>query len=463
MCAALRQVRVFKQDLQDFTVAYVPEADAVYLVDRAHSSRIPDSVRLDEGDVRWVERQPFSEKTPTDLDLLLTTACNLACKYCYSDAGEAAHTMSDGVACRAIEYVADNAKRLGQTGFSVLFHGEGEPTANWPTLTAGVKHAREYAARLGLTVHFSLATNGVFSDEKRNYLGRNLQNVTVSLDGPRWITDGQRRRRNGRSSFAAAFETARYFWERRRRINFGIRATLLPAHVRSLPQIVRFFGLHFPGSQLSVEPVEFVGRFADTPREPFEGLAFAYRRARCEATRYDLDFWYSAVRGPRATDYFCGVAGRSMVVGPTGLVSGCSRVSQWKHAGAGDFIYGAFKSSQSAPEIDHSAKRRVETYAARNMPDCANCIAYAWCRGDCRHIRYIGNGDVLSGVSSRCREIRTIVLGELLDTLKCQVTDQQLAEFYAKGAPFDNGANVSGAARSTHRSIVAGLSLPVLN
>jgi len=434
MRSQVKHCRIYVDGVDDIVVAYVPEINKVYVLDSSRRDQIPDSIAVDESQIVWEERPPSDETKPIDLVLLLTSACNLACQYCYSDAGEASHIMNASTASRAVAFVADTAKQIGKKGISILFHGEGEPTANWPVLTETVDFAKEYTASLGLSVRFSIATNGIYGDDKRGYLSQQLHNITLSLDGPRYINDAQRPRRGRSSSFNTAFESAQYFYSHRSRLNFGIRSTLLPQHIETLPEIVRFIGLHFPSSQLSVEPVEFVGRYSKHNRHSFEGFAFAYRRARREAKRHNLRFWYSAVRGPRKSDFFCGVAGRSMVVGPTGLISGCSRVSRENHTGARNFIYGKFELGRSAPSIDPTAKNRLETYSGTNMLDCQNCIAYTWCRGDCRHIRYMANGNVLNGVSPRCREIRTIVLGELMDSAHLSMADKYLQSYYTNEA-----------------------------
>jgi uncharacterized protein len=430
----MKSVRVYKQALDDFVLVYVPEAERVYSVDSMESALLPDQVELADEEMRWTEYDRPREMTPSDLVLLLTTACNLGCTYCYSNAGRADHVMSIDVAEKAISFIAESVRHAGGAGFSILFHGEGEPTANWPVLTKSVAFALKHASTLGLQVRFSIATNGAYGSEKRSYVSENIHNITVSMDGPRLIHERQRPRASGASSFDEVIASADYFYQQRHRLNFGLRATILSENISVLPEIVDFFGEKFPGADLSVEPVETLGRYATAPRQAFDGLAFAYREARKRARKHGLRFWYSAVRGPRKTDFFCGVGGRSMVVGPTGLISGCSRVSQWKHAGAQEFIYGQIEASKPNPVHFAHAKLKVESYSGRNMPDCQNCIAYTWCRGDCRHIRYMENHDVLNGVSSRCREIRTIVVGELLDAINDPNADASLKRFYLDAA-----------------------------
>ncbi|MGH8550389.1 MAG: hypothetical protein ACRERU_17680 [Methylococcales bacterium] len=84
---------------------------------------------------------------PTAVTLFLTTACNLRCTYCYASAGDTpTKFMNIAVARRGIDFVAANALKKGVPGFEVAYHGGGEFTVNWPTLTGSYAYAQEQAA-----------------------------------------------------------------------------------------------------------------------------------------------------------------------------------------------------------------------------------------------------------------------------------------------------------------------------
>ena len=74
--------------------------------------------------------------SPVRTTLLLTTRCNLACRYCYAAGRGPELVMSERIGRAALDYVADNCKQKGLKKLEVGFHGGGEPTMAWKELTA---------------------------------------------------------------------------------------------------------------------------------------------------------------------------------------------------------------------------------------------------------------------------------------------------------------------------------------
>ena len=88
---------------------------------------------------------------PTAVTLFLTTACNLRCTYCYASAGDTpTRVMPMEVAQRGIDFVIANALELGRPAIEIAYHGGGEPSVNWKTLTGSYDYAREQAGAVGL-------------------------------------------------------------------------------------------------------------------------------------------------------------------------------------------------------------------------------------------------------------------------------------------------------------------------
>jgi len=138
---------------------------------------------------------------PTSVTLFLTNRCNLRCTYCYAEAGEfEALEMAPEVYRAAIDLVVRNGQRAGRPA-GVGFHGGGEPTMAWRALTGAVEYARSAVGDKG--VSFAIATNGVMTQEKAEYVATNFSMVTLSFDGPPDVQDQQRPFCNGTSSFDA--------------------------------------------------------------------------------------------------------------------------------------------------------------------------------------------------------------------------------------------------------------------
>src|SRR5207245_1388891 len=129
---------------------------------------------------------------PTEVTLFLTNACNLRCSYCYASAGDYKGSLDLETARAAVELVAKNAVELGKKEFRVSYHGGGEPTLAWDTLTGSARYAEELAAKHGMKVMLSLASNGVMPAKKVDWVARHIHDFSISYDGPAWVQDKHR-------------------------------------------------------------------------------------------------------------------------------------------------------------------------------------------------------------------------------------------------------------------------------
>jgi len=107
------------------------------------------------------------------------------------------------VAQAAIDEAYGNAVELGRSHFKLTFHGGGEPTRLWKTLTG----ALDYARAKDLPCHASLVSNGVWTDSQRDWIIPNLNELTISFDGRQETQDHQRPLPSGRGSFQAVMES----------------------------------------------------------------------------------------------------------------------------------------------------------------------------------------------------------------------------------------------------------------
>ena len=121
-------------------------------------------------------------------ELLLTDACNLSCRYCYSAAYRSAQTMSPPTAKAVAKQLFANASMarslFGASGtVRILFHGGGEPTVAWDTLSETAQYARDLSNRHEITLQLDLVTNGVIEACRLRQLVCHGFEFGVSLDG----------------------------------------------------------------------------------------------------------------------------------------------------------------------------------------------------------------------------------------------------------------------------------------
>lgn len=134
--------------------------------------------------------------------LMVSGACNLRCKYCYTGLQVDKYEdqfMSSAVAERAVEFVCEHLSPKHHA-LSLTFFG-GEPLMNFAVVQSTIAYVEARAAQLGLTCHFSLTTNGTLLTRPIiEYLTAHRCGIMISFDGPPDVHDAYRVFPNGRGS-----------------------------------------------------------------------------------------------------------------------------------------------------------------------------------------------------------------------------------------------------------------------
>ena len=134
--------------------------------------------------------------------LLLTTACNLRCDYCYVRREN--QSMTDGVLENAIDFAFQQASQRDRLDIGLF---GGEPMLEWPLVKKAVRRVEQQAGYVDHDVRLSLVTNGTLLTPKRlDYLRNHPIILQVSCDGPPHVQDRHRCFPDGQSS-AALVET----------------------------------------------------------------------------------------------------------------------------------------------------------------------------------------------------------------------------------------------------------------
>lgn len=279
---------------------------------------------------------PFSTMSgtplPTAITLLLTTACNLRCSYCYASTGaRQAEFMSLETAKRGIDFIALNAQKknaiasnAGQPGVSelqVAYHGGGEPSLHWQVLTASFAYAQEKAENAGLRVSGSLISNGVLGDDRIDWIIANMDQVTISFDGLPSIQDQQRPTVSGHGSSSVVIQTLRRFDAAG--FPYVIRISATEAHLEQLPDAVTFIGERFKPQRIQIEPVYPLGRGQTMPSVNPMRFIQAYRAAKTAAKKWQVKLDYSAARLDKRSHHFCGVSQDAFALTADGHVTAC--------------------------------------------------------------------------------------------------------------------------------------------
>lgn len=152
-------------------------------------------------------------KNAKTLILEVTEDCNIRCTYCIYDEANSSERnhreklMSKDIAFKALD---DFYKRTDGAEAYLVFYG-GEPLINFRLIKELVGYANSISNG---GIKFSLTTNGVSLDESKfQFFVENEFKLTVSLDGPEFIHDLNRKTKNGKGTFDIVESNLRSFME----------------------------------------------------------------------------------------------------------------------------------------------------------------------------------------------------------------------------------------------------------
>ena len=132
--------------------------------------------------------------------LIVTTNCNLGCKYCYIENNICNNFREENMSVKTAKLAIDRyIEHLHETGLKkaeIILYG-GEPFVNWKT----VKEIVLYTRTLDVDIEVSIVTNGTLIDEEKiEFIITNNVKIGISLDGPKEINDTNRIYRSNSSS-----------------------------------------------------------------------------------------------------------------------------------------------------------------------------------------------------------------------------------------------------------------------
>ena len=370
------------------------------------------------------------------LVLLLTTSCNLACRYCYEDREEGCASAGDGRGGpgaaagggtpremsleslrNAIAFLLehDGQGRPGAAAagagrkVSVTFFG-GEPLLRFPLIRSAVGEARRMATERGKEISFSITTNGtLLTRETAGFLRENGISVCLSIDGPREIHDRNRPYASGRGSYEDVARGIKLLMENRNGFPVAARVTLGRGAVDVRKTFDHLRGLGFdeigfaPASAAEGSPSALTGEELCAVMDRFRDLADGYvddvRERRVPAFSNMTQILALIHRGD-PMPYPCGAGIGMLAVDPSGAFYPCHRL-----VGIGDSFGGP------GIGISEAARGRfLEGARRRRETACDACWAKNFCSGGCYHDAYLRQGDLFAPSLHYCRWIKELFL-----------------------------------------------------
>lgn len=375
------------------------------------------------GDAPAKPQIPEDPHNPTQALLLLTANCNLRCTYCFSHGGETKTNLPEHVARAAIDLIVANAAKKNTT-VKIRYHGGGEPTLRWETLTSTAQYLCEKAQEAGIRSHIALNTNGVLSPMKIEWIAKNIDSVYISFDGRKDLHDSQRPLAGGKSSFSAVWKTMEALTKLGKA--FAVRSTITADNCEHMPELVDMVA-DFKLNGVELEPLTKCGRAYTNglPAPTSEQYIKAYKEAFDHARTRGIPLLYSGVRIGGVSHIFCGAAGRNFAVTPSGQATLCHRVSDPTDPIADTYIYGGYSEATGAFQFDQSKIDKMASLHCESSDACRGCFAKWNCSGGCYSQNQSETGSVLlSEQGEKCEITRELTKFALLDRVKTRRTPQ---------------------------------------
>lgn len=403
---------------------YVLYSPRTRLILALTEDEVPAATRIvhSHGDIGSILKYPAENDAstpwrPTSVTFSNTQKCTLRCKYCYADGGRLDDAViATEVLDAAIDLIIQNASELGADP-GINFLGEGEATADWVTFTHAIQKFKSRCVEAGLQPHVSLSTNGIFPQNRVEYIAGNVDHITFSLDGIGASHDQNRITPNGRGSFDLVVKTMKAFDNVKK--EYGIRCTATVEAARELPGFISWIGQNLSCKDVHVEPVFDNSNMAKTAEHVDEPAAALFvkmfRRARQVSASYGIDLYFSSADLKFKTS-FCGVTDASnMVVTSKGLLTSCNEVLRKDDKRASKFQYGSWNGESHQFDVNEDTVRFLSSVNVTNLRKCQDCFAKYNCAGDCYAKTDAQYGDIFApNYTSRCDVTRELTRDNLL-------------------------------------------------
>jgi uncharacterized protein len=332
--------------------------------------------------------------------LHLAHDCSLRCDYCFAKGGAFAgkrELMSDETAKAAIDFIASASG--SRRNIEIDFFG-GEPLLNFEVLKQTVGYARSIEKERNKKFRFTVTTNAYhITDEMKQYLDGNMNNIVVSIDGRPRVHDAIRKTAGGKGSYERVVKNAKDLLLKRKG-EYYIRGTYTADNLDFSKDVLHIADMGFRG--VSVEPVVTRGGNAlridhlETLFREYDALAHEYEKRRKEDKGFTFfHFMVDLDAGPCLQKRIrgCGAGTEYVAVAPSGDIYPCHQF-----VGNPEFYLG----SVSEGKLNESVCEKFDECNIFNIESCKECWAKYYCSGGCAAANFNMCGDIMKPYEIGC-------------------------------------------------------------
>ena len=243
--------------------------------------------------------------------------------------------MSAETGKRAMDFLIKNSGK--RRNLEVDFFG-GEPLMNFDAVKEIVEYAREQEKIHDKNFRFTITTNGLLlSDDKLEYINKEMSNIVLSIDGRKEVNDRVRYRADGSGSYDQIVPKFLKVAESRNQDNYYVRGTFTKYNLDFSNDVLHLADLGF--KQTSVEPVvcgpdeDYALSEEDLPTiyKEYEKLVEEYLKRRKEGRGFNFfHFMIDLEQGPCVIKRLsgCGAGCEYLAVAPTGIYTPVTNLSE---------------------------------------------------------------------------------------------------------------------------------------
>ncbi len=329
------------------------------------------------------KKKELPRYAPIDLFIFPTFACNLRCRYCYSEASPLKDNLSLSNAKCGIDFIINNALQRCSKTISITFHGGGEPTVNIKLVNDVIAYCTQRAEREGLKVEISGSTNATNYNEEVKFFLAHCSSIQFSFDGTKKVQDLHRPFANERSSYQTVIDNINQIHKDFPNLPFSIRSTVSQKSIDEMQDSVRLFA-RLGAKTIVFEPLLEVGRALENTGTIVAPniVRFSDEFAKCKKLGNELKIKVKSSGDALFREgTFCGASRDNCVLTPDGRISTCVEVSDEADSLSDLFLIGQIKDGKVL--IDEERVRRIQEKGHKKNPECKFCIAERSCRGNC--------------------------------------------------------------------------------
>ncbi len=379
--------------------------------------------------------------------LVVTLRCNQDCEYCQVSAeSDQAYQfdMSPEISRRIVDRIFEGPSKQ----IKIEFQG-GEPTLNWPAVTAAVEHAEVINKKTGKKLEFVICTNLTGIDrEKLEYCKAHNISISTSLDGPADVHSKYRIMRNGKDSYEVFLDNLALTREICGADSASALMTTSSANINGFRMVVdEYIRLDFPGVffrslnpyGMAAQNQEHLGYTTEDWLNAYsDGLDYIIKKnlEGVRFTEYFTTLFLTRILTPFSTGFVdlqsptgAGIAGA--IYDYNGDVYPADEARMLARMGDNHFLMGNVM-KDGFIDIFNGKKMRdfIRQSNCEVLPGCATCVYQAYCGVD--PVRnYLESGDIVGHRpnSEFCK--KNMGIFNILFTKLREAKEDELAVFWS--------------------------------